>query len=202
MNNRNPKYKKKILFFFKNDFLKKNKEINTNFFQTQKYNFKLFRRFTSTLQLKKKVGNSLAHQNKFLKKIQIKIKQNNIFFTFFDLKQKKILQIGSSGVYKIKVSKRKLKYFFQDLIIFFFKRLEKWCKNLNHTIFNIIAPITFRKKICVIIKKEIKNFNSNSYKRINKKVNIIINIEAKKCFNGCRERKKIKKKRRLYKIFK
>lgn len=111
-----------------------------------------------------KVKNAIALKKKFLKKIQIKISQNNIFFTFVDLTNKKTLQTGSSGVYKVKISKRKLKYFYKNLIFIFFKKLKCYCNNLNNTIFKIIAPIRLRKKISKIVKKKIKVFNKGKKK--------------------------------------
>jgi len=161
----------------------------------KRFRFNFFKKCVNSF-FTKKVETSLSQKKKFLKKIQIKVVQNNIFFTFTDLIKKKVVQIGSSGIYKIKISKRKLKYFYKNLIFIFFKKLKRYINNLNNTQFTIISPIKLRKKICKIIIKKIKYFNKKS------SANITLNIVPKKCFNGCRVKKQIKKKRRLYRIFK
>lgn len=148
-----------------------------------------------TYTLKKKIMNSLISKSKFLKKIDIKIVQNNIFCTLSDLKQNKTLHTGSTGAYKIKVSKRKLKYFYKTFLSIFFEKIKKKYKIVNNTIYNITAPIKIRKKICKLLKMQLKQKET-------KKTNIIINVVPKKCFNGCKAKKKLRKKRRLYRIYK
>jgi hypothetical protein len=201
------KKKNKKLLFKQNKRIKFNYLLPTNSVKTplienvayfKKFRFNFLKKCSRSIFLGK-VKNAIALKNRFLKKIYIKISQNNIFFTFVDLINKKTLQTGSSGTLKIKISKRKLKYFYKNLISIFFKKLKYFCANLNTTIFKIIAPIKLRKKIFKIIKKKIKIFNK---KKLKENHTIIIDASPKKCFNGCRVKKKIKKKRRLYRIFK
>jgi hypothetical protein len=175
---------------------------NNNFKYPRKAKKKklLFLRKQHKKLLKKKVSSSILLKNKFLKKIDIRVTQNNLFCTFIDLARNKTLHNSSSGIYRIKISKRKLKHFFTTFLLIFFKKAKKFCKNYNNTIFNITAPIRIRKKICKIVKKQLRKVKKKKSKR--KKTNVIINVVPKKCFNGCRAKKKIRKKRRLYRIYK
>jgi hypothetical protein len=167
-----PKYfftlKKKKIFFFKNLYKK---------------------------HFKKKVASVLLFKEKFLKKINIKVVQNNIFCTFVNLNKNKTLHTSSSGLYKIKISKRKLKHFYTDFLSRFFIITRRYCKTLNNTVFCVTAPIKKRRKICKLIKNEIRRIKKRKH-------NILIKIEHKKCFNGCRAKKQLRKKRRLYRIYK
>jgi ribosomal protein S11 len=174
-------------------YLSKNNEIS--FIKKSKKKKILFLKKAYTYTLKKKITNSLISKSKFLKKIDIKIVQNNIFCTLSDLKQNKTLHTSSTGAYKIKVSKRKLKYFYKTFLYIFFEKIKKKYKITNNTIFNVTAPIKIRKKICKLLKKKLK-------RKKKKTPNIVINIVSKKCFNGCKAKKKLRKKRRLYRIYK
>jgi hypothetical protein len=112
-----------------------------------------------------------------------------------------LLHVSSSATYGFKVSKRKLKHFYKIIVEIFFTTIKKNIKNFNNTLFKIIAPIKFRKNICKIIKTKIRQTKRSKISR-RKKYNLLINITPKKCFNGCRVKKRIKKKRRLYRIYK
>jgi hypothetical protein len=166
-----------------------------------RYLFKKKKRFFSYLSrlykvsFKKKISTALLLKPDFLKKINIKVVQNNIFCTLINLRQNKTIHNSSSGVYNIKISKRKLKHFYKDFLIRFFKIVRHNFKTLNNTFFSIIAPIKRRRNICKLIKNEIKSLKK-------KKFNILIKVEPKKCFNGCRSKKQLRKKRRLYRIYK
>ena len=166
----------------------------------------LFLKKLYVFKLKNEIKNTLLSKKRLLKKISIRIAQNNIFCTLTDLKSKRILHASSSGIYKIKISKRKLKYLYGPFISLFFKKIKKNTKNLSNTFFNIIAPARLRKKILKLVSIIIKEFNFLSLKKQNKKAkryqNIVININTKKCFNGCRAPKGIRKKRNFYRIYK
>jgi hypothetical protein len=154
---------------------------------------------------KQKIEKALFSRNNFVKKITIKIVQNNIFCTLIDLSLKKTVHTCSSGIYKVKISKRKLKRIYEEFINEFFLQIKKRIKNLHRTIFNIITPKYIRKKVCRIIKTqliEIKIRKENKKTPQLKKKYVLINVLPKKCFNGCKAKKKIRKKRRYYRIFK
>lgn len=163
-----------------------------------KYGFKIIKK-TYNFNFKKKISNSLASRNLVSKKIDIKVTHNNFFCTFSDLKVNKTIHIASGGLYKIKISRRKFKRFYKSILFIFFAKIKKYFFSINNTIFNIKAPINIRKKICRFIISQVKKVRLSKKKKIK---NIILNFIPKKCFNGCRAKKKIRKKRRLYRIYK
>ena len=148
--------------------------------------------------LNKKVSNSLIYGKSFSKKILFRFSQNNIFCNLIDLKNNKTLHTSSAGIYKIKLSKRRIKNFYKTFVYIFFNKIKKNLKDFKKTVFNIVAPIKIRKTLVKIILSEIKKFKQQTFEQ----KNILINISAKKCFNGCRAKKKIRKKGCFYKIYK
>lgn len=151
-----------------------------------------------TFLFNKKISNSLTNTKAFSKKITFRFSQNNIFVNFVDLFNNKTLHTGSSGIYKIKLSKRRIKTFYRTFVYIFFNKIKKNVKDFRNTVFSLIAPIKIRKMLVKIILSEIKKLK----KRYSNKKNILINIVPKKCFNGCRAKKKVRKKGRFYKIYK
>jgi hypothetical protein len=156
---------------------------------------------------KKKVFNLLILRKRFIKKVVIKAVQNNFFCSLIDLKDNKTLHLSSAGIYKIKVSKRKFKKVYKNFLKIFFHKIRKHLRNLSNVVFVITAPIRIRRKIFKLIKPLIKprntRFNKKKFILKKKKTsNVLISIVPKKCFNGCRVQKKVRKKRRLYRIFK
>lgn len=203
-------FKKKILKKkrSKKNFYKKYKVELTKkvYFRVRIFNkikFIFLKKIFKRSYLNKKINAALMLKKRFLKKISIKVTQNNIFCTFIDLKKNKTLLVGSSGIYKIKVSKRKLKHFYKNILLLFFMKVSLRINNFRNSLFSIIAPIRIRKKICQLINSTILNKKVKASDEAYKKFfNILVNVIPKKCFNGCRVKKKIKKKRRLYRIFK
>lgn len=130
--------------------------------------------------------------NKFsLKKaltINIKIKPNNVFCT---LKQKdKTLYILSAGKSIINnVSKKNIRYKSQLIIKEFFIKIQKLLKGKNFYI-NLAGA----KKMRRLTLRSISNYFKNK--------KVVINVDLKKCFNGCRAPKKRRKRQRELKIFK
>lgn len=164
---------------------------------------------------KKKVFNLLLLSKNFQKKIVIKVAQNNFFCSLISLTNNKTIHISSAGRYKIKVSKRKFKKIYINFLNIFFYKIQKHTPILSDFIFLITAPIHIRRKIFNFIQKRIESYNkvtlSNklldsrataSNENFEKYRNILISIPPKKCFNGCRVQKRVRKKRRLYRIFK
>ena len=120
--------------------------------------------------------------------VNIKIKPNNIFCT---LKHKdKTLYLLSAGKSTGKnISKKTLKYKSQILINEFFKKVESFLK-FNNFIINIIGT----KKIRTLTLKNLTKYITNK--------KILLNINQKKCFNGCRPPKKRRKRQKELRIFK
>lgn len=119
--------------------------------------------------------------------VRIIIKQNNIFVSCYS--KKKTIHSKSAGLYKIKISRKKLKLNSITFIRKCFKTLK--LKNFyNKIILYLIAPKNLRKQI---LKKCIVHFQ---------KTPIILGINPKKCFNGCRAKKMRRKKFKKFRILK
>ncbi len=164
-------------------FIKQKKNLNKNLIRFRKihskstYSFNLyFKKILTFFNTKQKS-----------KKIYIRFTQNNIFCTLTTNLHKTIL-VRSSGKYKIKTSKKKIKFSSKVILASFLKEVRS--KILaNKILINIIAPKNLRKKI---INQIFKSF-SHKY--------IYIDINEKKAFNGCKPKKQKRKKRKGLRIF-
>jgi len=214
-------FRKKHFTFLKylNNF---NKKCRLNQLRIKKKTFRFFKKFYR-YHLGQKTIHALKKKNKSLKKIKIKFYRNNIYFSLINLKNNKTIKSVSSGIYSIKTSKKKLKFVYKTLIDIFFVDIKKYFNNYNNTIFEVSVPLSYRKKVYRILKKKIKVIKKNKLKQnklkqnklkqnklkknsslIKKRVskNILISIIPKKCYNGCKAKKKLRKKRRLFRIYK
>lgn len=142
----------------------------------------------------------------FVNKIVIRVKGNNFFCTFLKLKKNtnsidRILQADSAGKYKLKTSKKNIKFNLPIVLFTFLKRLKKnkaifvtgksrrgkiYFKNI---IIKIIAKLRIRRKILKLLNDFVKG-------------NKMFYLQPKKCFNGCRAVKARRKKRLRFRIFK
>jgi hypothetical protein len=142
----------------------------------------------------------------FVNKIVIRVKGNNFFCTFLELKKNinsidRILQADSAGKYKLKTSKKNIKFNLPIVLFTFLKRLKKnraifvteksrrgqiFFKNI---IIKIIAKLGIRREILTLLNDFVKG-------------NKMIYLQPKKCFNGCRAVKARRKKRLHFRIFK
>jgi hypothetical protein len=259
----------------KNRFLKLKKYLNgVKYYRIamwDKRQFQNYRRL-NTCVAKSQVINAVCFQEKLIKKINIKVSQNNIFCTLSNIKNKlqpKIINNGWSGSFKIGASRRKLRNCVVSVIKMFFSKILKHnIKNFNHTVFKIIAPIKIRRQICYFLRKQFfkprpllisrakrlklrnlkirmiffqqlkrvilrrlvkngkvsKELAFQKYKEYAEKTtaykkkiegnpkyrlthiyshkNTAVRIIHKKCFNGCKARKKLRKKRKAFRILK
>jgi len=158
----------------------------------RKENLKKKTKGTSKAGLKK----IFFKDNSFKKKINIKVTSNNIFCTCINFITNKIIYNGSGGLYKIKVSKKKLKLVYKNILYKFFSFLrKKYRRNfLNRILVCVSAPITLRKKITRAVMNILLKLK-------NLKVILLI-MNKKKCFNGCRASKVRRKKNLKFKIYK
>jgi ribosomal protein S11 len=122
-------------------------------------------------------------------KLSIRVTSNNIFCTLSNLKNNKIKLLGYAGKYSLNISRKKLRYSFKVLLDNFFEEIRK--KNLitKKVLISIIAPLKLRKRFVKFLTPFLK------------KKNVILNVEDKKCFNGCRPSKKRRKKRKGLRLF-
>ena len=128
---------------------------------------------------------------RFSYQVNIRIGPHNIFLNASGLWGKKKTYISeTAGTFKVGISKKKLKHVYSIVLSKFYFKLKKIVKKRG-VIFEVISPIKIRKKV---VKTILYSFKQNW---------CIVNAIAKKCFNGCRPPKKIRKKRqprlRLYK---
>lgn len=188
---------KRIRLSYRKQLYKRFKKI----FGNKRYNKK-------KLKLPVESANSL-----FYFKLTILIKKNNIFCNFSDFKNNKTLNSCSSGKYKIKISKKTLKYTHDLVLNKFYREIwrkvyvkikkkenkkniksikgKKSKKVLRKGLFvNIVCSTRLRKKVCQFVYRKFK------------KIPLIINSLSKKIFNGCRPPKKVRKKRRKMRIYK
>ena len=90
----------------------------------------------------------------------------------------------STGKYGLIVSKKSLKFFIKSFFVKFFKHIKSNYK-LKGLFVSIISPTRLKKQI-------LKNLFSFLFKNNHKK--LMICVKNKKCFNGCRAKKKRRKK--------
>jgi len=163
--------------------------------QNSKYNVKKYKK---NKQLFNKINffnktflrlNQIKNLIKFYK-IIIRATSNNVFCTLLDTKENKTLFLGYSGKYNIKTSKRSLKFSSKHIIESFFKEINKKFNLNNGLLISLILPKRIKKKTIKII---------TSYYRRKK---VILNVRGKKSFHGCRPKKKKRKKRKGFSIFK
>lgn len=121
--------------------------------------------------------------------ININVTPNNIFCTLKNLNKKKIVLIGSSGKYKLNISKKTLKFKQKIIILNFIEEIKKYLKK-NLSIVYLTGPIKIRKNIIKQISLLLKNYR------------FLIKIKELKSFNGCRPKKKKRKKQKGLRIFK
>jgi hypothetical protein len=157
-----------------------------------KINLKKNVKYTSKINLKKKFFKRASLTLK--KKINIKVTSNNIFCTCINFITNKIIYNGSGGLYKIKVSKKKLKVVYKNILYKFFGFLKKRYRRnfLDGLLICVSAPITLRKKIIRNVRNILKKLKKKFFLKLNKK----------KCFNGCRASKIRRKKNLKFKIYK
>lgn len=152
-------------------------------FKRIRKNFKLTSNiFNPTFQTLQK----LNFQKSFV--VNIKITSNNIFCTFKN--KNKIIYILSAGKSIVNnLSKKTLRYKSQLIIKEFFKNIKN--RLINN---NFLINIEGTKKIRSLTLRNISNYFKNK--------KILINVNLRKCFNGCRPPKKRRKRQKGLRIFK
>jgi ribosomal protein S11 len=131
----------------------------------------------------------LLKKSTLYKVLTIKTTSNNIFINLSTNLQKSILT-SSSGQYKIKTTKKKIKHNIKIVIDSFFKELKDKLIPRDQLIIKITCFFRIRKLIVKLLFTKLK-LNS-----------IIWDVKSKKSFNGCREKKKKRKKQKGLRIFK
>jgi hypothetical protein len=123
----------------------------------------------------------------------VTVARNNIFCALTNTINGNILLKKNSGDYKIKVSKKTLRFYVNRIIYLFLKEKyirKNFIKTKNNFLLDIKAPSRLKIKI-------LKQIISSSLKR-----GVIIKSKPLKCFNGCKVSKARRKKRKGFRIFK
>lgn len=123
--------------------------------------------------------------------LNITVVQNNIFCTMALVETNKIVLSCSAGKYKIKITRRKLKYSFAWVLENFQSELKKLRIRFKGLIVNITCPVIIRAKIAHLVRNMFP-----------KKLPLIMRFSKKKCFNGCRPPKLVRKKRKGFLLLK
>ena len=121
--------------------------------------------------------------------LSINISSNNVFLNLSKLLKPTTIKKASAGVFQVKITKKRLKH--TVCVV-----LQKFLNKIKPVIFrrNLIISLTSPK---FLRKKILKLFRDSFMRR-----NVYVKIKASKCFNGCRQKKKRRKKRARLKIFK
>jgi len=125
--------------------------------------------------------------------ITIRVTPNNVFCTLKDVMKNKILLIKSAGLVKLKVSKKTLRFANKLIVQNFIEQISPLLQNKTEqkVILSIRGPIKIRKTI-------IKQFTLLALKNIL----LVLQVLSLKCFNGCRPKKKKRKKQKSLLILK
>ena len=137
--------------------------------------------------------NLLTEKQSFSHKIHILITSNNVFCNLTDNIRKKTLSVCNSGKYKIKISKKRVHVNFEFVLSKFLQEAKNKIGakfSFSGLIFTIVSATRMRKKILSLITDTFINSR------------LLIKILHKKIFNGCRPKKKVRKKRSGLRIFK
>lgn len=121
--------------------------------------------------------------------IIIKVTPNNIFCVLKNINRNKTIILLSAGILHLQISKKKLKFAGKILITSFVEKIKSTIKGKTCSI-SISAPIKTRKFALRHILSSLK------------KSKMLVNSLSKKIFNGCRAKKKRRKKRKGLRVFK
>jgi ribosomal protein S11 len=140
----------------------------------------------------------------FDKLMTIRIKPNNMFCTLTSTKKKRAIS-ATSTKYRIKMSKKALKYNYKLILKAFIEETKKFFGKKMRI--SLTAPKRIRRELLRILKKKLTLKKKSVKDALGKSIPVIprvllFHFKAKKCFNGCRARKKKRSKQRGLRIYK
>lgn len=163
------------------------KNKNKNFYNKENFwALNLYRKYLKDeyyVSIGKNFGTPFFSSRKKVYRVSLLFKANNFFCTLSSFTTGEVLYSVSCGNYKIKVSKRNLKYTFKLVLEKFFRIILRKVK-LSNLIINIVAPLHIRRKLVQTLSLYL---NQRSF---------LIRLSNLKCFNGCRPCKRRRKKRK------
>jgi ribosomal protein S11 len=141
----------------------------------------------------------------FNKTMTIRIKPNNVFCTFVNRAKRKTIS-GTCTKYKVKMSKKALRYNYKVILKSFLKETKRFLKS-KRILISVTSPKKIRRELLRILKTRLIRRKKFARKTSGKKVRyspdlLLFRFNSKKCFNGCRVRKKRRKKQRGLRIYK
>lgn len=141
----------------------------------------------------------------FGKVITIRIKPNNVFCTFVNRANQKTIS-GTSTKYRVKMSKKALRYNYKVILKSFLKETKRFLKS-KRILVSVTSPKKIRRDLLRTLKTKLmtrKKFVRKASGRIIRYSPdlLLFRFNSKKCFNGCRVRKKRRKKQRGLRIYK
>lgn len=150
-------------------------------------------------------GKVLKSKFFFGKVITIRIKPNNVFCTFVNRTNQKTIS-GTSSKYKVKMSKKALRYNYKVILKSFLKETKRFLKS-KRILISVTSPKRIRRELLRILKTRLMKQKKFAQKASGKRVRyspdlLLFRFNSKKCFNGCRVRKKRRKKQRGLRIYK
>lgn len=131
-----------------------------------------------------------------LHRLNFRIAPNNAFCSLKDTATNTMIRSVSGGSYKLKISKKGIRYSSLLVANSFFKDLRDRKVQFNKPlIVKITAPSTLKKPVLEV-------FKNSCFKKLPKKKFLFLEVTSNKVFNGCRPRKKTRKKRQGLRLFK
>jgi ribosomal protein S11 len=170
--------------------------------QNRKKSLKIYKTFIKKTRIKKRLIKSIKNRfypffslNKLKNNLNIitkllliiKVKPNNIFCTLLNDSSKNILINKSAGNYSFNISKKLLKYYHKLFLTNFFQQLKTKISRVLSII--LISPLKLRKSILKLIFEKFK------------KIKLFIQLKPLVSFNGCRLKKKKRKKQKSLRLF-
>lgn len=156
------------------------------------------------LKLMKSEEDRLSKTTLFDKLMTIRIKPNNMFCTLTSTTKKRAVS-ATSAKYRIKMSKKALKYNYKLILKSFIEETRKFFG--KKMLISLTAPKRIRRELFRILKKKLtlkKKFTKDALGKLIPATQriLLFRFNAKKCFNGCRVRKKKRSKQRGLRIYK
>jgi ribosomal protein S11 len=172
--------------------VKKNYKIKHYKFKKKNYTKRVLKskRYSPYKNLKIK-----TKKKKIINYLYLKITSNNIFCTLTRkiIKEKKNLVFKlSSGVLKVKISRKRIKFASKVVISLILKKYLPVIKK-NLLLINISVPKNVKKFVISFLSQKLLKHKRKKW---------LLNIEHKKCFNGCRysKRRRLKRKRNVLRL--
>jgi len=126
---------------------------------------------------------------KYALQISIKITPNNVFCVLVNTNSKKTIYVTSSGKCGVQTSKKTLKFSSKNVLQSFFDNIKSYLKAESFLV-KFVGPKRLKRPLLEQITSKLRGKN------------LIILVDGKKPFNGCRAPKKRRKKQKGLRIFK